>query len=77
VRKVEREVEGKQTMNNLLVSGALSSRVEASMKKLHFLFLLMGGLMILGCPLLGVGGGERRADDHGLTFEWGDRCPIA
>jgi hypothetical protein len=27
------------------------------MKKLHFLFLLVGGLLILGCPL-GVGGGE-------------------
>jgi hypothetical protein len=36
-------------MNELLKSGTLSRRIEANMKKLHFLFLLAGGLMILGC----------------------------
>ncbi len=38
------------------------------MKKLHFLFLLVGGLMIFGCPL-GVGGdeGQEGAGQQELT----------
>ena len=40
MRKVEPEAEGKQNANRRLRSGALSRRVEVSMKKLHLSSLL-------------------------------------
>jgi hypothetical protein len=53
-------------MNKLLKPGALFRRVEVSMQKLNFLFLLVGGLMILGCQLPGSGGG---GEDQGGTVQ--------
>lgn len=38
------------------------------MRKLHFRFLLAGGLMVVGCRLGGDGGGDATVQKDGMTW---------